>query len=193
MQHSRPDWLGTDHYPFDLSSISLGDGPITYVDVGSGPVLLFVHAGMWSFVFRDAIERLRSDFRCITLDFPGYGLSPIGERELEVRDLARVLSEFVEQLDLRNVTLVAHDLGGPVGLAAAAHAPGSILRDGARQHVCVDTGHSRPAGDAEDHVEPIRHRPGCSHQPRAPNDRNPIRRRPSPRPSRQGGVSRAVP
>ena len=124
MQHSRPDWLGTDHYPFDLSSISLGDGPVTYVDVGSGPVLLFVHAGMWSFVFRDAIERLRSDFRCITLDFPGYGLSPSGERELEVRDLARVLAEFVEQLDLRNVTLVAHDLGGPVGLAAAAHAPG---------------------------------------------------------------------
>lgn len=122
MHDTRPDWLGTDTYPFELSKIRLGAGEVTYVDVGGGPVLLFVHAGMWSFVFRDVIRRLQSEFRCITLDFPGYGLSAAPEAELTTPQLSDVLEEFVERLDLSDVTLVVHDLGGPVGLAAAARA-----------------------------------------------------------------------
>ena len=72
----KPDWLEQDQYPFRLHSIGVNGAPITYVDEGEGPALLFVHAGLWSFVFRDAILRLKESFRCITLDFPGFGLSP---------------------------------------------------------------------------------------------------------------------
>lgn len=124
MKDTRPEWLGAETYPFELSTMRVAAGDVTYVDVGAGPILLFVHAGMWSFVFSDVIERLQSDFRCVTLDFPGYGLSASAEVELGTPQLADVLEEFVERLDLTDVTLVVHDLGGPVGLAAAARAPG---------------------------------------------------------------------
>lgn len=120
MNDTRPEWLPRDQYPFNVRRLDLTDGPVAYIDEGEGPTLLFVHAGMWSFVFRDVIMRLRSEFRCVTLDFPGYGLAPAGARDLSLRDLSGVLAEFVAALDLTDVTVVAHDLGGPVALAMAA-------------------------------------------------------------------------
>ncbi|MHB8341757.1 MAG: alpha/beta fold hydrolase [Mycobacteriales bacterium] len=46
------------------------------MDEGSGPTLLFLHGNpTWSFVCRDVIRTLRAEFRCIALDYPGFGLS----------------------------------------------------------------------------------------------------------------------
>ena len=93
---------------------------IHYLDRGSGPVLLFVHAGpAWSFIFRNLIDRLRDGFRCIALDFPGSGLSrqAPGYR-IGIESAAAVLEAFIQQLDLRDITLVVHDLGGPVSWRA---------------------------------------------------------------------------
>ena len=116
----RPPWLSDRCYPFTIHHMTVADGTVASVDAGAGPPLLFVHAGLWSFVFRDAIVGLRDDFRCVAVDFPGCGLAPAGSRDLELEDLSRVLADVVTALDLREVTLVAHDLGGPVALAAAA-------------------------------------------------------------------------
>lgn len=112
----RPDWLPHEQYPFTLRR----RGAVAFIDEGTGPTLLFVHAGTWSFVFRDVIARLRTDFRCLALDFPGFGLAPPTDHDPSLADLADVLTAFVTGLDLRAVTIVAHDLGGPVALAAAA-------------------------------------------------------------------------
>jgi haloalkane dehalogenase len=78
---------------------------------------------MWSFVFRDVITRLRTDFRCVALDFPGFGLAPPADDDPSIADLADVLTAFVTGLDLRAATVIAHDLGGPVALATAAALP----------------------------------------------------------------------
>lgn len=119
----RPDWLPYAEYPFELSSLDLPSGSVSYVDDGEGPILLFVHAGMWSFVWRDVMKDLRQDFRTIAIDFPGYGLSPATAGDPTVAGLGTTLAEFVEGLDLTRVTLVVHDLGGPVGLTAVAKDP----------------------------------------------------------------------
>lgn len=119
MTDLRPQWLPESDYPFHLRTIDLSTGPVTYIDEGDGAPLLFVHAGMWSFIFRDVITSLRSDHRCITFDFPGYGLTET-DREVGVRDMATLTAELIEALDLHDLTIVAHDLGGPVALAAAA-------------------------------------------------------------------------
>ncbi len=118
MSYIRPDWLPTELYPFTIHDLDLPAGSIRYLDEGTGPTLLFVHAGMWSFIFRDAIRSLRSDFRCITFDFPGYGLSPDPEHRLTVSDMVEVTAQFIDRLDLQSATLVAHDVGGPVSVAA---------------------------------------------------------------------------
>lgn len=126
METFRPQWLTHDRYPFTIHRADLTDGPVAYIDEGDGPILLFVHAGMWSFVFRDVITRLRDDFRCVTLDFPGYGLTPTSGGDPSLADLTDVLTAFVTTLDLRDITVVAHDLGGPVALTMAADQPERI-------------------------------------------------------------------
>lgn len=123
----RPDWLPEEEWPFALHRRDVLGHSVSYVDVGDGPTLLFVHAGMWSFVWRDVIERLSGDFRCVAMDFPGSGLSDArpGHRPGLARH-SEVLAELVRRLDLRDVTLVLHDLGGPVGLDLARARPGLV-------------------------------------------------------------------
>ena len=71
-----PQWLPRSAFPFLIRFADIGGKRIHYVDEGSGPALLLVSAGQWSFMFRDVIVRLRKQFRCLTFDFPGGGLSP---------------------------------------------------------------------------------------------------------------------
>jgi pimeloyl-ACP methyl ester carboxylesterase len=90
-------------------------------------VLVFVHAGMWSYIWRDVIRDLRTDFRCIALDFPGSGLSEQHARyEVGISAHAEVLDQFVRLLRLDKLTLVLHDLGGPIGLTFASRQPARI-------------------------------------------------------------------
>lgn len=119
----RPDWLPADVYPFTIRHLHLDGRDVGYVDEGDGPPLLLVHAGTWSFVFRDVITRLRDRFRCLAIDFPGYGLAPEVDADPTLAELAELVERFVAELDLRSTTLVAHDVGGPVSLAAAGRDP----------------------------------------------------------------------
>jgi len=89
---TRPHWLPRPAFPFQLRLASIDGKPIHYVDEGSGPALLLVSAGQWSFMLRDVIVRLRGQFRCLTLDFPGCGLSPDAPgHDHSVRASARIL------------------------------------------------------------------------------------------------------
>ena len=120
----RPSWLPLEEFPFRLRSLHLASGDVSYIDEGEGPTLLFVHAGLWSFIWRDVIIGLRKDFRTIAIDFPGFGLAAASDTDPTILGLSTVLAEFVAELDLNDVTLVAHDLGGPVALGAASDDPG---------------------------------------------------------------------
>ena len=135
----RPGWLPYEEFPFRLNSLELPSGNVSYVDAGDGPTFLFVHAGLWSFIWRDTIVRLQKDFRTIAIDFPGSGLAPAADTELTIPELGTVLAEFVAELDLSDVTLVAHDLGGPVALGAAADDPGRLSGGGVDQHLRLGT------------------------------------------------------
>jgi haloalkane dehalogenase len=122
---TRPGWVDDDLYPFESHFVDIDGHSVHYVDEGSGPTLLFVHGNpTWSFVYRDVVRALRDEFRCIAFDHPGFGLSSAapGYRYLP-EDHARVAAFFVDALALNGVTLVAHDWGGPIGLAAVEQRP----------------------------------------------------------------------
>ena len=107
-------------------------------------MLLFVHTGFWSFVWRDVMLRLLPEFRCVCFDAPGTGQSdglPVADISLE--KASRALTGVVEGLDVRDVTLVFHDLGGPSGIAGAARVAERI-----RGLCAVNTFGWRPAGFA---------------------------------------------
>jgi pimeloyl-ACP methyl ester carboxylesterase len=123
-QAERPAWLPASVFPFQTRFVTTAGKRIHYVDEGSGAALLFVSAGQWSFMFRDVILRLRGQFRCLTLDFPGSGLSPeAAGHDQSVRANAAVLDQFIDALDLQDITIVVHDVGGPIGFLVALRRP----------------------------------------------------------------------
>lgn len=101
-----------------------------YVDEGEGDVLLFVHGNpSWSFEFRRLICSLSRNYRCIAVDHLGFGLSdkPPGVSYLPQFHAAN-FARFVDGLDLRDVTLIVHDWGGPIALDWAVTHPDRIRR-----------------------------------------------------------------
>src|SRR3989441_7662401 len=109
----RPAWLPQPAFPFQSRFVEIEAKWVHYIDEGAGPALLFVNAGQWSFMFRDVILRLRHQFRCVTLDFPGSGLSPDAQdHDQSVRANAWVLDGFIEALYLHVITMAVYNSGG---------------------------------------------------------------------------------
>lgn len=119
-----------DEYPFTPQSFDVGGTALSYLDEGTGPVLLFVHGNpTWSFAWRNLIRNLRSQFRCIAVDHLGMGLSDKpADHPYRIADHISHLAQLVEHLDLRDVTLIGHDWGGCIGMGAAARAPNRYFR-----------------------------------------------------------------
>jgi len=139
----RPQWLPESVWPFETTAIDLDGSEVAIVDEGKGPVLLF-YTGIGAFVWRDVMLRLSSDFRCIAVDPPGIGLSaPVRRTSLTLENSARALSAAVDALDLKDVTLVAHDTGAPPAIAAASRSPERL-----RGLVAVNSFGWKPSGRA---------------------------------------------
>src|SRR5690242_2281288 len=124
---ARPFWLPETVWPFQTFGLEVDDSVLAVTDVGQGPVLLLVHAGAWSFIWRDLITRLSGEFRCICFDAPGNGrtLDAPGTA-INLETASRAVTGVIERLGLENITLVAHDLGGIAGLAGAGRVPERI-------------------------------------------------------------------
>jgi pimeloyl-ACP methyl ester carboxylesterase len=121
---SHPD------YPFASHFVSLPAGRMHYVDEGEGETLLFVHGTpTWSFEWRHIIRALSAHYRCVAPDHLGFGFSD-RPRGFAYTPEAHVenLSAFARELDLRDVTLVVHDFGGPIGLPLCFEEPARIRR-----------------------------------------------------------------
>ena len=99
-----------------------GAGPrIHYVDEGQGrPVVMFHGNPTWSFLYRKVINELKGQFRCIAMDYPGFGLSdrPDGYGYTS-REHATVVGKLVDHLQLDGFIVVGQDWGGPIGMTVA--------------------------------------------------------------------------
>jgi haloalkane dehalogenase len=122
---ARPGWLSYELYPFESRFVDINSVRIHYIDEGHGPMLLFLPgAPNWSFFYRRFIQELRDDFRCIAVDYPGFGPSSADPSHAPtVPGLSRFVEQFIEALGLRDIILVAGDAGGPVGLGVAGRRP----------------------------------------------------------------------
>jgi cis-3-alkyl-4-acyloxetan-2-one decarboxylase len=122
------DWPAL--YPFSPHEIRVNRYRLHYVDEGQGPPLVLVHGNpTWSFYWRELIAALRPQFRVVAIDHLGCGLSDKPQDyPYRLQNHIDNLSQLVEQLDLREVTLVAHDWGGPIGLGAALKSPQRFAR-----------------------------------------------------------------
>jgi haloalkane dehalogenase len=98
---------------------------VHYLDEGAGETIVFLHGNpTWSFLFRNIVKDLRGSYRCIALDYPGFGLSeaPAGYDFLP-RTHSQSVEQFFDTLKLSKVTLMVQDWGGPIGLGMAGRRP----------------------------------------------------------------------
>lgn len=126
--HSRQGF--ESEYPFESHTLDIDGVRYHYLDEGSGETLLFVHGNpTWSFAWRNLIKDLSGDYRCIAVDHIGCGFSEKPQDypytlEQHISNLQRL----VESLDLQNVTLIAHDWGGAIGMGTATRLPERFAR-----------------------------------------------------------------
>ena len=117
------DFDGT--FPFQPRWLQAGDVRLHYVDEGPAdapPVLMLHGNGTWSYLYRRPVAELAAGgHRCLAFDHMGFGRSDkppyMGAYTLE-RHVENALA-VIDSLDLRDIVLVAHDWGGPIGLGAA--------------------------------------------------------------------------
>jgi len=117
-------------FPFQNNFLHLDDGTkIHYLDEGKGPVLLMLHGNpTWSFLYRKMIDNLKSDFRCIAPDLPGFGLSVQTDTfDFLAESHSKVIEEFLLKLNIDSYILIAQDWGGPIGLSVAEKYPDKII------------------------------------------------------------------
>jgi haloalkane dehalogenase len=102
-----------------------------YLDEGAGdPVLLLHGEPTWSFLYRKLIPRLAAGARAVVPDYFGFGRSdkPTDVGWYSYDGHFESLVRLVEQLDLRNATVVVQDWGGPLGLRLAVEHPDRFAR-----------------------------------------------------------------
>jgi haloalkane dehalogenase len=118
-------------YPF-LPHYTEFDGMrMHHLDEGEGEPILLMHGEpTWSYLYRRMIPPLTSRFRCVAPDYLGFGRS---DKPLHIEDYtydlhAASIRAFVEALDLRDITVVVQDWGGPIGLRVATEMPERFKR-----------------------------------------------------------------
>ncbi|HWR36880.1 MAG TPA: alpha/beta fold hydrolase [Clostridia bacterium] len=127
-----PDWLRR-LYPFQTRTLRLDGQALSFIDEGprTAPVVVLLHGNpTWSFLYRKLIPKLAERFRVIAPDHIGFGLSdkPATPGYHSIERHAANLSALIESTGAKNVTLVLHDWGGPIGLAYATRNAANVSR-----------------------------------------------------------------
>ena len=102
-----------------------------YLDEGSGPPVLLLHGEpTWSYLYRTIIPELVPSARAIAPDYFGFGRSdkPLRREDYTYDFHAGSIVRLVEELDLRDLTVVVQDWGGPIGLRLAVEHPDRVAR-----------------------------------------------------------------
>ena len=98
-------------------TINLSAGPIDYIDTGGdGPTVVLLHGVLMNeTVWRDVIAELTPTFRCIapTLPLSAHRQPMRAGADLSIDGIALLVAEFLERLDMQDVTLIMNDWGGP--------------------------------------------------------------------------------
>jgi haloalkane dehalogenase len=132
------DFGGT--FPFEARFLDVDDVRIHYVDEGprdAAPLLMLHGNPTWSYMYRKPIASLSErGHRCVAFDHMGFGRSskPPQPRRYTLSTHVQNALAVIDQLDLRDLTLVCHDWGGPIGLGAALE-----RRDRVRAVVAMNT------------------------------------------------------
>ena len=96
---------------------------LAYHRMGKGRTILFVHGiTTYSFIWRNIAPFFTSDFQVLCLDLLGCGDSdkPL-DQSYSIKNHARILKKFLDQLGIDRIHFVGHDIGGGIGQVFAVN------------------------------------------------------------------------
>lgn len=115
-------------YPFTPKSFVINGLAMSYLDEGTGPVIVMLHGNpTWSFYYRNLVLALRSEFRVIVPDHMGCGLSAKPQQYPYTLDThINNLAALITHLGITDLSLMVHDWGGAIGMGFAGRHPEMI-------------------------------------------------------------------
>jgi pimeloyl-ACP methyl ester carboxylesterase len=111
--------------------VRLTGGTVRYRERGEGDPIVFVHGALVNGdLWAEVAPALARTHRCITPDWPfgGHEVPMEEDADLTPPGVARLVAEFLAELDLRDVTLVANDTGGGIAQIVVTEHPERIGR-----------------------------------------------------------------
>jgi pimeloyl-ACP methyl ester carboxylesterase len=106
--------------------VKIKSGPVSYLDTGgAGRPALFVHGlATSSYLWRNVIDLLDGERRCVAFDLPLHGSTPAAaDQDFSLPGLAAFLRDCCDALGLTDIDLVGNDTGGAICQAFAAGQP----------------------------------------------------------------------
>jgi pimeloyl-ACP methyl ester carboxylesterase len=114
-----------------VKTLEVAEGTtLGYREMGAGPAVLLVHG--WptsSFLWREVMPAIAETNRVLAIDLPGFGASdkPPHSR-YTFADFEQAIDGFLATLQIDQVAVAAHDIGGPVAVHWALIRPGRVTR-----------------------------------------------------------------
>ncbi|MEM9064038.1 MAG: haloalkane dehalogenase [Planctomycetota bacterium] len=103
-------------FPYESRYLDVLGSPIHYIEEGDGDPVLFLHGNpTCNYLWRNIIPYMSGHARCIAPDLIGMGKSGKPDIKYGFMDSYRYLEAFIEQMGLKNITLVVHDWGSGLG------------------------------------------------------------------------------
>lgn len=113
-------------------NVKIKDLDIFYREAGSreNPTILLLHGfPTSSHMFRNLMMKLESSYHLIAPDYPGFGQSSmplVNEFDYSFDNLATVIAEFIDVIELKDYSLYLMDYGAPVGFRIATKYPNRL-------------------------------------------------------------------
>ncbi|MEJ7797842.1 MAG: alpha/beta hydrolase [Solirubrobacteraceae bacterium] len=124
----RSEWMDVD-WRQHLRWVRVENRWMNIVDIGQGPVLMFVHglSGCWQ-NWLENIPFFARDHRVIGVDLPGFGASEMPARKISISNYADTLDALLDVLEIDAVRLVGNSMGGFIGAELAIRHPNRVER-----------------------------------------------------------------
>lgn len=108
--------------------ITIDNKRLSYLDIGTGPVLLFGHCYLWdSKMWAPQIEHLSKQYRCVVPDLWGHGESDtLPESTHSLRDISQQMLQLMDSLSIDNFSVIGLSVGGMWGAELAIAAPSRV-------------------------------------------------------------------
>ncbi len=127
----RSAWLDVD-WSTHQRWVTVGGRSVNVCEFGpvDGPAIVWVHglSGCWQNWLENLPPLADAGYRCVALDLPGFGVSPMPREEITISGYGAIVDELMDVLGIRAACLVGNSMGGFVAAEVAIRFPARAER-----------------------------------------------------------------